>query len=77
MPQPDRAQVVVVPPGEGSGYWAGAPSAVRSGSDIYLAYRLRRPVGDGRGYAIVIARSGRSRNGGRCPAMFENGSTSG
>ena len=57
MPQPDRAQVVVVPPGEGSGYWAGAPSAVRSGDHIYLAYRLRRPVRDGRGYAIVIARS--------------------
>ena len=24
---------------------------------IYLAYRLRRPVGEGRGYAIVVARS--------------------
>ena len=56
-PQPDRAQVVVVPPGEGSGYWAGAPSAVRSDGCFYLAYRLRRPVRDGRGYAVVIARS--------------------
>ena len=46
-----------MPPGEGSGYWAGAPSAVRSDGCFYLAYRLRRPVGDGRGYAVVIARS--------------------
>ena len=27
------------------------------GEDIYLAYRLRRPVGQGRGYANVVARS--------------------
>ncbi len=25
---------------------------------IYLAYRLRRPLGAGRGYAVVVARSG-------------------
>ncbi len=37
--------------------WAGAPSAVCSGGDIYLAYRLRRPIGQGRGYAVVVARS--------------------
>ena len=24
---------------------------------IYLAYRLRRPLGAGRGYAVVVARS--------------------
>jgi hypothetical protein len=30
---------------------------VRVGSDIWLAYRLRRPVGQGRGYANVVARS--------------------
>lgn len=37
--------------------WAGAPSAVCSGGEIYLAYRLRRPIGQGRGYAVVVARS--------------------
>ena len=33
------------------------PCALRVGDDIYLAYRLRRPVGQGRGYANVVARS--------------------
>ncbi|MGA2837579.1 MAG: hypothetical protein ABSF84_13365 [Acidimicrobiales bacterium] len=53
-----RSTVVVEPPGEGAGFWAGGPSAVR-GPDgaVYLAYRLRRPYGVGRGYANVIARS--------------------
>jgi hypothetical protein len=37
--------------------WAGAPSAVRDGDEIVLAYRLRRPIGQGRGYAVVVARS--------------------
>ncbi len=37
--------------------WAGAPSAVCSGGAIYLAYRLRRPIGQGRGYAVMVARS--------------------
>jgi hypothetical protein len=31
---------------------------VRSGADVWLAYRLRRPVDRGRGYANVVARSG-------------------
>jgi hypothetical protein len=39
------------------GTWAGAPSAARSNGYIYLAYRLRRPVGHGRGYAVTVARS--------------------
>jgi hypothetical protein len=37
--------------------WVGAPSAAVHGNAIYLAYRLRRPIGLGRGYAIAIARS--------------------
>jgi hypothetical protein len=57
LPQPDRSVVAIPPPGEGAGYWAGAPSAVRSDGQIYLAYRLRRPIGQGRGYAVTIARS--------------------
>jgi hypothetical protein len=57
VPRPDRSVLAVAPPGEGPGYWAGAPSAVECGGDIYLAYRLRRPVGQGRGYAVAVARS--------------------
>src|SRR4029079_8485145 len=40
-----------------AGYWAGAPSAVMADGTTYLAYRLRRPVGQGRGYANVVAAS--------------------
>jgi hypothetical protein len=51
------ADVVIEPPGHGTGYWAGAPSAVWHDGTFYLAYRLRRPVTEGRGYANVVARS--------------------
>ena len=57
MPEPDRSALAVPPPGTEPGTWAGAPSAARSNGDIYLAYRLRRPIGQGRGYAIAVARS--------------------
>ena len=50
-------ETAVAAPGDGVGFWAGGPSAVRSGSDVWLAYRLRRPVDQGRGYANVLARS--------------------
>lgn len=51
------ATVVVAPPGAGVGYWAGGPSAVLSDGVYHLAYRLRRPVDAGRGYANVVATS--------------------
>ncbi len=58
VPSPDDATVVVPAPGDGPGFWAGGPSAVLADDGTYwLAYRLRRPHGDGRGYANVIARS--------------------
>ncbi|MFC5749061.1 hypothetical protein [Actinomadura rugatobispora] len=57
LPRLDRSVVAIEPPGEGEGYWAGAPSAVEGDGWIYLAYRLRRPIGEGRGYAVAIARS--------------------
>ena len=47
LPRPDRAAVAVPPPGREPGTWAGAPSAVARNGDIYLAYRLRRPIGAG------------------------------
>src|SRR3954452_15365399 len=50
-------EVVVEPPGDGDGYWGGGPSVVVEAGVYYLAYRLRRPVGRGRGYANVVARS--------------------
>jgi hypothetical protein len=58
VPAPERATVVVEPPGDGPGYWAGAPSAALDAhGTFWLAYRLRRPLGIGRGYANVVARS--------------------
>jgi hypothetical protein len=52
-----NATTAIEPPGSGVGYWAGGPSAVWQGGAYYLAYRLRRPVDKGRGYANVVARS--------------------
>jgi hypothetical protein len=49
--------VVVAAPGAGEGFWAGGPSVVADGATTWLAYRLRRPVDQGRGYANVVARS--------------------
>jgi hypothetical protein len=53
----ETARVVVEPERTGPGSWAGAPSAVADDGAVFLAYRLRRPVGQGRGYANVVARS--------------------
>jgi hypothetical protein len=57
LPRPDESTVAIAPPGDGAGYWAGAPSAALGDDGIYLAYRLRRPLAAGRGYAIAVARS--------------------
>jgi hypothetical protein len=57
LPRLEESSVVITPPGAGPGYWAGAPSAVLTEEGIYLAYRLRRPLGDGRGYAVALTRS--------------------
>lgn len=50
-------QTVLAPADRRPGSWVGAPSAVVSDGVIHLAYRLRRPVGAGRGFANVVARS--------------------
>lgn len=57
LPALDRPVVVVPAPGEGPGNWAGAASAVLADGVFWLAYRLRRPLPDGRGVATVVARS--------------------
>ena len=59
LPPPDLADVeVVVPaPDAGPGNWAGAASAALVDGQCYLAYRVRRPPGQGRGVSTVVARS--------------------
>ena len=57
LPRPGAGVVAVDAPGQGAGYWAGGPSAVLADGEIFLAYRLRRPLGHGRGYAVAVARS--------------------
>ncbi|MEX5719621.1 hypothetical protein [Geodermatophilus maliterrae] len=60
-PAPDRfwadAEVVVEPEDPRPGSWAGAPSALLVDGTWWLAHRLRRPVGEGRGFGNVVARS--------------------
>jgi hypothetical protein len=56
-PQPERAVPVVKAPGAGPGNWAGAPSAVLDDGVYWLAYRVRQPLDQGRGVAVVVARS--------------------
>jgi sucrose-6-phosphate hydrolase SacC (GH32 family) len=57
LPRWDDSTVVVEPPGSEPGAWAGAPSSVVADGYVYLAYRLRLPIGAGRGIANVVARS--------------------
>jgi hypothetical protein len=56
-PRTEQSTVVVEPPSAERGAWAGAPSAVVVDGMTYLAYRLRKPEGQGRGYLNVVARS--------------------
>jgi hypothetical protein len=61
VPEPDRfwsdAEVVLAPEEPRRGAWVGGPSAQLVDGTWWLAYRLRRPVGEGRGFANVVARS--------------------
>ena len=57
LPDLDRAEVVVPAPDAGPGNWAGAASAVVVDDDVYLTYRVRRPLNAGRGVSTVVARS--------------------
>jgi len=58
---PAEATVIRQPPGEGRGYWAGAPGVTFDAAvgQFYLVYRLRRPRGvhPDRGAEIRIAAS--------------------
>lgn len=55
LPSLVAAQTSVAPPEAKPGAWAGAPTALVADGLIYLAYRLRRPIGEGRGYRNVVA----------------------
>jgi hypothetical protein len=57
LPRWDDATVVVEPPGDEPGAWSGAPSTITADGAVYLAYRLRLPIGEGRGISNVVARS--------------------
>src|SRR4051812_43313854 len=60
-PDPERfwadAEVLLEPDDPRPGSWAGGPSAQLVDGTWWLAYRLRRPVGEGRGFVNVVARS--------------------
>jgi hypothetical protein len=57
VPRVTDAAVAVAPPGNGAGFWSGAPSALLVDGVYHLAYRVRAPLGQGRGMANVVARS--------------------
>jgi hypothetical protein len=57
LPDLDGAPVVVPAPDAGPGNWAGAASAVVVEGDVWLAYRVRRPIAVGRGVTTIVARS--------------------
>jgi len=56
-PTHDDVEVVVSAPGPGAGNWAGAASAVLVDDVFWLTWRVRRPLTDGRGVTVVVARS--------------------
>ena len=58
VPGEQPAEVAIAAPGGGPGHWAGSPSAALGpDGEMWLAYQLRRPVGDGRGYGVMIAKA--------------------
>lgn len=57
LPDLDGAEVVVPAPDSGPGNWSGAASAYLAVGTTYLAYRVRRPLTEGRGVSTVVARS--------------------
>jgi hypothetical protein len=57
LPSHGDVQVVVPAPDSGPGNWAGAASAVLVDGVFWLAWRVRRPLTDGRGVTVVVARS--------------------
>jgi hypothetical protein len=50
-------EVVVPAPAAGPGNWSGAATAVLHDGTVYLTYRVRRPLSEGRGVTTVVASS--------------------
>jgi len=57
LPAYDGAELVVPAPGAGPGNWAGAASAVLADGVYWLTWRNRRPLAEGRGVTVDVARS--------------------
>lgn len=53
----EGSEVVVPAPGSGPGNWAGAASAVLHDGVFWLTWRNRRPLAEGRGVTVQVARS--------------------
>ena len=53
----DDLRVVVPAPDAGPGNWSGAASATKVDGVYWLTWRVRRPLTDGRGVAVRVARS--------------------
>ncbi|GAA3677514.1 hypothetical protein GCM10022237_41190 [Nocardioides ginsengisoli] len=68
VPTSGDARVVVPAPAAGAGNWAGAASAVLVDGVFWLTYRVRRPLTEGRGVSVVVARSD---DGGRFEPVAE------
>jgi len=54
---PETGTTVIAPLGSGSGWWAGAPSALWTGDHYYLSYRVRRPQPERGGETRIAASS--------------------
>ncbi|UDY22777.1 hypothetical protein [Nocardioides sp. Kera G14] len=57
LPSAEGAEIVIPAPGEGPGNWAGAASAVLVDGVFWLTWRNRRPLAEGRGVTVDVARS--------------------
>lgn len=57
LPEWNKARRVIAPPGQGPGNWTGAANALVHDGWIYLTWRLRLPIGQGRGTGVYVARS--------------------
>lgn len=57
LPSYDGAEVVIEAPGDGPGNWAGAASAILVDGVYWLTWRNRRPLTEGRGVTVDVARS--------------------
>jgi hypothetical protein len=58
IPRHSGAETIAVPADRGPGQWVGAASVLVRDGVHYLAYRTRRPVDDGRGGDVIVARLG-------------------